>query len=97
MQGEQPEVVYDDFVRGVLLVVGRVVGAVAVGVVAAPVFVAVARYVGGEGETAGGGIGGAVPFCVRVFVVGAVVGVLGWLVGGWARWGSEEFEWSAEM
>jgi hypothetical protein len=46
-------------------------------VVAAPVFVAVACYVGGEGAATGGGVGVAVPFCVVVFLVVAVGGVLG--------------------
>jgi hypothetical protein len=45
--------VYDYFVGLVNLVVGGVVGAVAVGMVAAPVFVAVACDVGGEGVGAG--------------------------------------------
>jgi hypothetical protein len=53
VEGEEPEVVYDDFVGLVDLVIGGVVGAVAVGVVAAPVFVAVACDVGGEGVSTG--------------------------------------------
>ena len=44
VEGEEPEVVDDGFVVGVGFVVGGVVGAFAVGVVAAAVFVAVAGY-----------------------------------------------------
>ena len=44
VEGEEPEVVNDGFVVGVGFVVGGVVGAFAVGVVAAAVFVAVAGY-----------------------------------------------------
>jgi hypothetical protein len=77
VEREEPEVVDDCFVGLVFLVVGCVVGAVAVGVVAPPVFVAVAGYVGGEGTAARGGVGCAVPFCVGVFGVVAVGRVLG--------------------
>lgn len=51
--------------------------------VPAPVFVAVAGYVGREGEGAGGGVGCAVRVGVGVFVVGGVGSVLG--VGSQAR------------
>ena len=44
VKGKQPQVVHDGLPVGVGLVVGRVVGAFAVGVVAAAVFVAVAGY-----------------------------------------------------
>jgi hypothetical protein len=81
VQREQPEMVDDCFVTLVGFVIGRVVGAVAVGVVAPPVFVAVPRDGGGEGDCAGGrGVGGAVVEGVGFFLVGGVGGVLGvWL------------------
>jgi hypothetical protein len=75
-------VVDNGFVRLVGFVVGGVVGAVAEGVVAAPVFVAVARDAGGEGDGGGGvGVRVAVVDGVGVFLVGGVgcvLGVLGW-------------------
>jgi hypothetical protein len=70
---------YDSFVGLVGFVVGGVVCSVAVGVVAAPVFVAVACDVGGEGEGAAGEVGCAVIDGVSVFLVGGVGCVLGLL------------------
>jgi hypothetical protein len=77
-------VVDDGFVGLVGFVVGGVVGAVAVGMITAPIFVTVARDGGGEGDGGRGvGVGVAVVDGVGVFLVGGVGCVLRAL--GWDR------------
>jgi hypothetical protein len=71
---------YDGLVGLIGFVVGSVVCSVAVGVVAATVFVAVACDVGGEGEGATGEVGCAVVEGVSVFLVSGV-GCILWLLG----------------